>query len=464
MTLGRAIPLWQEGVEFDATTRRSAVGRSAVDGVVESDVVIVGGGYTGLWTAFYLKQLAPQLSITIVESQFVGFGGSGRNGGWCSAFLPMSPSEMSAEHGAQAMRFLQDQMFATVDEIARVAQVNNIECDFHKGGTITSASDPAHVERLHHYIDDWHAAGFSDSDMTWENADQISKRIRVSSTLGGMYSPHCAVVNPWKLVTGLARTIENLGVVIFEDSRALSLGPQRVVLEHGEVRAKWVVNALESFTSQLPSGKRKIVPLYSLMVATEPLSESVWRSLGWTHRETFADGRNMVTYAQRTADNRIAFGGRGAPYHFGSSISDRFDRNKTIHGRLEQTVRDIFPQVAEAQFTHHWGGPVGAPRDWHAFANVDTESGLCAGGGYVGDGVALSSLVGRTLAHQIVDTGDALTRCALVNHQSKKWEIEPLRWLGVNSLLALTEYADKAERRTHRPMKRLLALRDGLLG
>ncbi len=459
MTLGRALPLWQEGARFDASSRRSAV-----DGVVESDVVIVGGGYTGLWTAFYLKQLAPQLSVSIVESQFVGFGGSGRNGGWCSAFLPMSPSEMSAEHGSQAMRFLQDQMFATVDEIARVAQSNNIDCDFHKGGTITSASDPAHVERLHHYIDDWHAAGFSDLDMTWESADQISQRIRVSSTLGGMYSPHCAVVNPWKLVTGLARTIENLGVVIFEDSRAITIEPRRVVMERGEVRAKWVVNALESFTSQLPAGKRKIVPLYSLMVATEPLSNSVWHSLGWNHRETFADGRNMVTYAQRTADGRIAFGGRGAPYHFGSSISDRYDRNKTIHGRLEKTVREIFPQVADAQFTHHWGGPVGAPRDWHAFANVDSTTGLCAGGGYVGDGVALSSLVGRTLAHQIADTGDALTRCALVNHQSKQWEVEPLRWLGVNSLLALTEYADKAERSTHRPMKRLLALRDGLLG
>jgi len=161
MSLCRAIPLWQDGVEFDAATRRGAV-----DGVVEFDVVIVGGGYTGLWTAFYLKQLAPQLSISLVESQFVGFGGSGRNGGWCSAFLPMSPSEMSAEHGAQAMRFLQDQMFATVDEIARVAESHNIACDFHKGGTITSASNAAHVERLHHYIDDWHAAGFSDTDMS----------------------------------------------------------------------------------------------------------------------------------------------------------------------------------------------------------------------------------------------------------------------------------------------------------
>jgi glycine/D-amino acid oxidase-like deaminating enzyme len=172
----------------------------------------------------------------------------------------------------------------------------------------------------------------------------------------------------------------------------------------------------------------------------------------------------MVTYAQRTVDGRIAFGGRGAPYHFGSQIADRFDRHEGIHRKLEETVREVFPQVADAKITHRWGGPVGAPRDWHAFANVDHSTGLCAGGGYVGDGVALANLVGRTLAHQIADTGDPLTRSLLVGHTSKKWEVEPMRWLGVNGLLALTDFADRRERRTHQPSKRVLAVRDRLLG
>ena len=163
----------------------------------------------------------------------------------------------------------------------------------------------------------------------------------------------------------------------------------------GEVRAKVVVRAIESFASQMKPTKRSVVPLYSLMVATEPLPADVWRSIGWSGRETFADGRNMVTYAQRTADGRIAFGGRGAPYHFGSRIEDRFDRHDTIHRRLEETVREIFPQVADARITHRWGGPVGAPRDWHTFATIDRATGLCAGGGYVGDGVALANLVGQ---------------------------------------------------------------------
>ncbi|NDF41193.1 MAG: FAD-dependent oxidoreductase [Actinobacteria bacterium] len=451
-----ATPLWQEG---DAVTLRPRL-----EGSHEADVAIVGGGYTGLWTAYYLKSLQPNLRITIVESRHVGFGGSGRNGGWCSAFLPMSPDEMAAEHGREAMEFIQRAMFATVDEVGRVARDEGIDCGFVKGGTLTSASNEAHVDRLRDYVASWHAMGFTDEDVAWQSAGEISSRIAVARTLGGTYSPHCAAIQPWHLVRGLARVLESRGVEIFEDSPATLIEQGRVVTTSGEIRARYVVRAIESFASQMEPTKRSIVPLYSLMVATEPLPDHVWRSLGWSGRETFADGRNMVTYAQRTVDGRIAFGGRGAPYHFGSQIADRFDRHERIHRKLEETVREVFPQVADAKITHRWGGPVGAPRDWHAFANVDHSTGLCAGGGYVGDGVALANLVGRTLAHQIADTGDPLTRSLLVGHTSKKWEVEPMRWLGVNGLLALTDFADRRERRTHQPSKRVLAVRDRLLG
>jgi glycine/D-amino acid oxidase-like deaminating enzyme len=448
--------LWRD--EAEVVRRQSLAGR------IDCDVAIVGGGYTGLWTAYYILQLAPQLKIAIVEANQVGFGGSGRNGGWCSAFLPMSPSEMATEHGPDAMRFMQDAMFSTVDEVGEVAARENIDCGFHKGGTITAATNEAHVERLKDYVGSWHVAGFDDGDLKWEHASDLSSRIAVAKTLGGVFSPHCAAINPWQLVTGLAMVLESRGVSIYENSPATTIEPHLVTTTGGELRAKWVVRAIEAFSSQMKPTRRSIVPLYSLMVATDPLPDSVWKSLGWANRETFADGRNMVTYAQRTTDGRIAFGGRGAPYHFGSRIADRYDQHETIHRRLEQTLREIFPQVGDAKITHRWGGPVGAPRDWHAYANVDRDTGICAGGGYVGDGVALSNLVGRTLAHQIVDTGDSLTRSLLVNHQSRQWEPEPLRWLGVNSLLALTEFADRIEWRTNRPMKRLLALRDRLLG
>ena len=448
--------LWRDGTEV--------VRRQRLAGKIDVDVAIVGAGFTGLWTAYYLSRVAPQLKIAIVEARHVGFGGSGRNGGWCVGFLPMSPSEMVAEHGVEPMQFIQRKLFATVDEVGEVAARESIDCGFHKGGTIETASNPAHVERIRETVNSWRAAGFGEQDMRWESADDIRSRISLPTTFGGKFSPHCAAINPWQLVTGLAKVLESLGVSIYEDSPASTIEPHCVTTSNGAVHAKWVVRAIESFGSRMKPTHRSVVPLYSLMVATEPLPDSVWRSLGWANRETFSDGRNMITYGQRTSDGRIAFGGRGAPYHFGSRIADRYDHNETIHRRLENTVRELFPQVGDAKFTHRWGGPVGATRDWHAYANVDRNTGMCAGGGYVGDGVALSNLVGRTLAYQIADTGDALTRSLLVNHQSKQWEPEPLRWFGVNSLLALTEFADRVERRTHRPMRRLLALRDRLLG
>ena len=456
MSSPTAVPVWQEGIV--------RMPRPRLVGDVDVDVAIVGGGYTGLWTAYYLSELDPTLTIAVVEANHVGFGGSGRNGGWCSAFLPMSPDEMGAEHGHEAMDFIQREMFATVDEVGAVSAREGIDCGFTKGGTVTNASSETQVERLRDYVSSWHAAGFSTDDVGWIEPREMTSRIAVARSFGGVSSPHCAAIDPWRLVSGVAIVLERRGVRIFEASRATSIAPRRVTTEHGELRAKWVVRAIESFGSQMGDTARDIVPLYSLMVATEPLSKRVWDALGWSGRETFADGRNMVTYAQRTSDDRIAFGGRGAPYHFGSKIDAKFELNEVIHRRIEETMRENFPQIGDAKVTHRWGGPVGAPRDWHAFANVDRDTGMCAGGGYVGDGVALANLVGRTLAHQIVDTKEPITRSLLVDHRSRRWEPEPLRWLGVNGLLALTDRADRIERRRGKPARRLLALRDRVLG
>lgn len=447
--------LWQDGVADHV--------RPQLSGNLEVDVAIVGAGYTGLWTAYYLTELDPKLSIAIIESQHVGFGASGRNGGWCSALLPWSPRELEAQHGRAAMQFIQREMFATVDEIHRVTNVENIDCDFVKGGTITSASSLAHVDRLHREIASWHQAGFNISDMGWLDEDQLRQKINLAVTYGGVFSPHCAALHPFKLVTGLAGAVEGRGVQIFGNSHVKKIEAHRVNTSIGTVSARNIVRATEAYTSRLPGHRRTVVPLYSLMVATEPLPERVWRDLGWSQRTTFADGRNMVTYAQRTVDDRIAFGGRGAPYHFGSSIHGRFDEDRPIHAKLEATVRELFPQIGDAQITHRWGGPLAGPRDWHSYATYDPATGLATGGGYVGDGVALSNLVGRTLSHLIVGTDHPLTHSLLVNHTSKRWEPEPLRWLGINGLLALTELADRRERHTGVPSHAILNFRDRLM-
>lgn len=450
------LSLWQDGTVHQ--------GRDELVGNLEVDVAIVGAGYTGLWTAYYLGELDPTLSIVIVESKQIGFGASGRNGGWCSAQLPWSPAELETEHGREAMDFIQREMFATIDEVHRVTTVENIVCDFAKGGILASASSPAHVDRLRDEVVAWRRAGFDSSDMRWLEAHELRRTINLATTNGGVFSPHCAVLHPFKLATGLAHVLERRGVQIFENSRATAIETRRVGTPRGSVTAQHIVRATEAYTSQLSGHRRTVVPLYSLMVATEPLSKNVWDDLGWSQRTAFADGRNMVTYAQRTADGRIAFGGRGAPYHFGSAIDNRFDENRRIHSQLEAAVRELFPQIGDVRFTHRWGGPLAVPRDWHAYATYDSTTGLAIGGGYVGDGVALSNLVGRTLGHLIVGTDHPLTRSLLVNHTSKQWEREPLRWLGINGLLALTKLADRRERRSGRASRAIPGFRDRVMG
>jgi glycine/D-amino acid oxidase-like deaminating enzyme len=211
------------------------------------------------------------------------------------------------------------------------------------------------------------------------------------------------------------------------------------------------VRAVEGYTPLLAGHRRTLVPVYSLVIATEPLPSEFWSSVGWRRRETLSDGRHLIIYAQRTADDRIVFGGRGAPYHFGSRVRPSFDREPAVFAELERVLRGLLPGVG--RISHRWGGPLGIPRDWHASVGLDRATGLAWAGGYVGDGVATSNLAGRTLADLITGASTELTALPWVGHRSRRWEPEPLRWLGINAGLRLAIAADRAEARTGRPSR-----------
>ena len=210
------------------------------------------------------------------------------------------------------------------------------------------------------------------------------------------------------------------------------------------------MQATEAFTGSLAGNRRRLVPIYSLMVATEPLPDDVWDAIGLRDRETFTDGRHLIVYGQRTADGRLAFGGRGAPYHFGSAIRPEFDRDDRVFSLIEHTLRSLFPQLGDARITHRWGGPLAAPRDWMASVGFDRSTGLGWAGGYVGDGVSTTNLAGRTLADLVLGRETELTSLCWVNHRSPRWEPEPLRWLGVNAGTLVADLADRSEFRTGR--------------
>lgn len=452
--------LWHDTLP---ASERSLV-RPALAGDADVDVAIVGGGFTGLWTAHSLQQLDPTRSILVIERDAVGYGASGRNGGWASALLPMEADAIGARSSRADAIAMQRAMNDAVAEIGRVCVADGIDADFVQGGTMSAATNPAHVGRLHAQLAHAHQWGQTEADVRWLDRREAGSMINAAGLLGALYSPHCAAVHPAKLVRGLARVVESRGARIVEDTAATAIEPGRVLTERGTVRAGTIIRATEGFTPSLKGHRRTVVPLYSLMVATEPLPEAVWDELGWSSRATFSDGRHLIIYAQRTADGRIAFGGRGAPYHFGSRVDPSFDADPAVHADIAATIAELFPAAAPYAITHRWGGPLAAARDWWCSVGFDASTGLGWAGGYVGDGVTTTNLAGRTLAHLITGTDSDLTRLPWVGHHSRKWEPEPLRWLGINAGLRLPGGADRHEQRTGRPERVRTWLLDRLLG
>jgi len=433
--------------------------RKELSSSTDVDVCIVGGGFTGLWTAYSLKVRDPLIRVCVIESEMCGFGASGRNGGWVSALFSVSNPALQRRYGQDAMHRMRIAMNDAIDHVGRSAEAEHIDCGFHKGGTLVAARNLAQVRRARAEVEESQALGFSPDDFSWLEAREASERMAMDSLLGATFTPHCAVIQPASLVRGLASAVEYLGVEIFEHSPAISIQdgqsgrrPQ-VLTRGGTITADVVVRATEAWSSQLSESKRAVIPVYSLMVATEPLDDAVWDSIGLRNRETFSEHRNMIIYGQRTADNRFAFGGRGAPYHFGSRIRPSFDQEPAVFKQLHETLRELFPQIGDATITHTWGGPLGIARDWHSSVGLHRDTGIAWAGGYVGDGLSTTNLAGRTLASLIVNDGDDITTLPWVDHHSPAWEPEPLRWLGVNAGLVATRYADQREAKMGRPSK-----------
>ncbi|PWI43557.1 FAD-dependent oxidoreductase [Streptomyces sp. ICBB 8177] len=439
------------GISFWYADTGIPVPREPLPGDTTADVCVVGGGYTGLWTAYYLKKAVPFLRITVLERKFCGYGASGRNGGWL--YNGIAGRDRYAKlHGHEAAVALQRAMNDTVDEVIRVTEEEGVDADVHKGGVLEVAYTPAQLGRLKAFHEA--EAAFGESDRLLLGARETAERIRVAGTVGGSWTPHGARIHPVKLVQGLARAVEELGVVIHESTPVTEIRPKHAVTPYGTVRAPYVLRCTEGFTAALKGQKRSWLPMNSSMIATEPLPKEVWETIGWQGRETLGDMAHAYMYAQRTADDRIALGGRGVPYRFGSRTdNDGRTQAATVEALREILVR-FFPATAGVAIDHAWSGVLGVPRDWCASVELDRATGLGWAGGYVGSGVATANLAARTLRDLVrLDSGQAgpteLTALPWVGHRVRRWEPEPLRWLGVHGLYAAYRLADRRELDTY---------------
>jgi glycine/D-amino acid oxidase-like deaminating enzyme len=440
----RALSLWHDTADDDFEPR------PALPGPASYDVVVVGAGLTGLWSAYYLQQADPGLRIAVLEQEVAGFGASGRNGGWCSALFPTSWSTLAARSGADGALRQHRAMQETVREVGRVAEAEGIDAQYHRGGTVVLAHTRVQLARMTAEVNTAQDRGLTEDDLRLLGPAEAQEQLSTTGALGATFTPHCAAIHPARLVRGLARVVERLGVHLFEQTRVHAIEPGVVRTDAGDLRAEVVLRATEGYTPRLRGLRRAVAPVYSLMVATEPLPEETWAAIGLTDRPTFSDGRHLVIYGQRTADGRIAFGGRGAPYHFGSRIRASYDVEPRVFEDLRDVLTTMLPQLAGVRFTHQWGGCLGIARDWAASVGLDRGTGIGWAGGYVGDGVATTNLAGRTLADLVTGAGSDLVSLPWVGHSSRTWEPEPLRWLGVNAGLRAMSMADAEEASTGR--------------
>jgi glycine/D-amino acid oxidase-like deaminating enzyme len=360
-----------------------------------------------------------------------GWGASGRNGGWvCGAVAGFADPRTKAA--------IDD----AVDEIGRVCEAEGIDCDYHKGGALHVVTSPAQLPLLR-------------DRPGWLEPAQLDERIRVAGALGGVFEPEYARVQPAALVRQLADVVERLGVGVYEATRVEWIAPGMARTAHGDVRASWVVRATEGYTPHLGGvPRRSLIPLRSTMIVTEPLPDDAWAAIGWHGAELVHDAAHSYVYIQKTADGRIAIGGRGRPYYFRSG-HDRYGEVETSAlDRLEHRLHELWPATRDIAIAHGWSGVFAAQRDWKQTVAADAATGLAWAGGYVGVGVGASNLSGRTLADLI--RGEQSDRVSLpfVNRpQPRDWEPEPLRYIGANLVYTLFRAADREEKRTGRPSR-----------
>ncbi|WP_095194232.1 FAD-binding oxidoreductase [Pseudomonas sp. Irchel 3A7] len=441
MPAWRSISLWMDQLD------EPLLARAALEQDLDIDVAIIGAGYTGLWTAYYLKRQAPDLSIAIIEAQTAGFGASGRNGGWLMGNL-LGEDRLLAGLSPERRRASYDLLHNIPEEVRIVLEREGIDCDLRQGGALYCAARyPEQEASLRQYLDKLYRQGLNENDYRWLSPEQLAQQIRIAKPYGGIHAPHVATLHPAKLARGLARTVERMGVRIYENSPVTQWQSGSLRTAQASVRSRWVVPAVEGYAVTLPPLGRYQLPVQSLIVATEPLSAATWDEIGLSHGQAFGESSRQVTYGQRTADNRLIFGARGG-YQFAGRLRHDFDLTRSEIELRRYLFGELFPQLKNVRITHGWGGNLGMSRRFKPHMLCDRASGIALSGGYGGEGVGASNLGGRTLADLILERDTELVRQPWVIPQGgldalKAWEPEPCRWLGYNAIIRSFVHEDQ---------------------
>jgi glycine/D-amino acid oxidase-like deaminating enzyme len=414
----------------------------ALAGDVSVDVAIIGGGFTGLWAALFLLKADPSLKLAVIEREVVGYGASGRNGGFAMTLLGRSLHDLVQSFGVEAARAAHDVVARSIDAIGQFAAEHEAPCDYQKNGFIGVALDDSQIERIE--ADRKAAEALGLSGVRYIPGDELRREIQSPLYRCGLEEKTCALLDPAKLVRGMARVVRQESGIIYErtavDRIEASSDGVSIRTKQGTVRADKAVLAANAYAVEFPEFRRLLIPLYTYIVLTEPLTEGQWESIGWHGRQGLEDKRTYIHYFRPTADGRILMGGEDAPYFYGSSIGPQHDRNTRVFRLLQGDLTTIYPQLAGIRFTHQWGGPVAiTARFVPAFGTLQGGR-VHYGFGYCGHGVAPTHVGGQILRDLVLGRDSDLTQLCFVRTKPIAYPPEPLRYLGMalarRSLLA----------------------------
>ena len=416
-------------LSFWAATATPYTPNQPLVGEHRGDVVIIGAGFSGLSTAFHLKQADPGCEVIVLEAEYVGYGASGRNGGFAMTVFGVSLTVTHMLHGTERTREAYHYMVDAVTYLEQLVQEHRLNCDFRRSGFLRVATTPGYVRRIQEEIDLALRLGLD--GIEWWNKRQVQDAVHSSRFLGGWWEPRCALVNPIKLVRELKRLAEAKGARVYERSPVIAVrrrhGGVTVETNQGRVLAEKVVFATNAWSHHFPWVRRLQVPAWTYMVATEPLTPEQWQTLGWEKGMGIEDARNLIHYFRPSPDGRLLMGGGPVRLSFGSRPAP--DRDASALRHLEQFIHTLFPSLTPLRLTHHWGGPFSATLDLvPAIGYVQDRRGIY-NVGCIGHGVSLMPSNGRILAALALEQETQHTALWFVRRRVWPWPPEPARWL-----------------------------------
>jgi len=400
---------------FEAADLEHQAINAPLKGSHKADIVIVGGGFTGLSSAFHLSSMFPDKKIVLLEGACCGYGASGRNGGFCDAGFSGLLGWVD-EAGPEAGRKAFDASLYGIEQIKRFVSEHGVRCDFEENGMFEAAVNEEQAKQLEHHRARYAAMGLN---ATLVQGKELEAEVRSPRYIAGLKFPYGGIVNPAKLARGIKPVIERAGVEVFERTLVLRVTPgkvHRIETEMGEISAPVLVLGLNGYAPKLGFFRDRVLPLCSYVIATEPLSKEQWHSIGWQHRQGIADMRVLFDYQRPTADGRIVIGGSDAPYFADDALSS--GNYKPALEALTESLFTTFPQLEGLHIDHAWGGTMGFTMDFTPSVGVLGEhKNIYYGMAYNGEGVAFSQTAGRIIAELIAGETSDLTKLFVVNHE-----------------------------------------------